>query len=204
MLEEFIQLASKNIEAIGAIASGSVGAVMFIHKYVWKPVREFSDRFRKLVETNDQQQALLTWIQAEMKPNGGSSLRDAIGRIETRGAASETKINLVFAQLSVAAFETDVNGKCLFVTDAWSRLTGIPHLEALGHGWINGIHPEDRDRVFEEWDHSVKQTRPFSLTYRVGQPGHYTWVNGVSRVVCVAHKPAGYVGILSPVDPLED
>ena len=202
--EELFFYATRHIELLSMIASGSVGAFMFTKKYLYAPVKEYAEKFRKLIETNEKQQALLSWIQAEMKPNGGSSMRDAISRIERRVAASETKTNLIFAQLAVAAFETDAEGKCLFVTDAWCRLTGVSHHEALGHGWINGIHPDDRDRVFEEWRQSVEQSRPFSLTYRVGQAGTYTWVNGISRVVCVGSKPVGYVGILSPLEVSPD
>jgi len=30
-------------------------------------------------------------------------------------------------------------------------MTGMPSVQAMGRGWLAVTHPDDRDRVFEEW-----------------------------------------------------
>ncbi len=42
---------------------------------------------------------------------------------------------------------TDARGGCLYLTRRWHELTGQTESEALGGGWLDAVHPDDRDRV---------------------------------------------------------
>src|SRR6202035_5936250 len=49
----------------------------------------------------------------------------------------------------------------------WRWITGQTVEEYLGHGWLNAIHPDDRDRVDHAWQDCVQAGRVFDNRYRV-------------------------------------
>jgi PAS domain S-box-containing protein len=49
----------------------------------------------------------------------------------------------------------------------------------MGRGWLKGLHPEDRDRVVEEWRQAIDRQIPFASEFRLQRPdGSITWVFG--------------------------
>ncbi|MEG4146196.1 PAS domain-containing sensor histidine kinase [Microcoleus sp. Pol12B5] len=82
----------------------------------------------------------------------------------------------------VGIFYADAGGDCLYVNERWCQISGITCDEALGKGWLQGIHPDDRDRVFSEWYSAAHEKLPFKSEYRF-QGIHHTqisWVFGQS------------------------
>ena len=49
----------------------------------------------------------------------------------------------------------------------WRWITGQPLEEYLGNGWLDAIHPEDRERVEHAWRECVGAGRVFDNRYRV-------------------------------------
>jgi len=88
---------------------------------------------------------------------------------------------LLFNSSPVGIFATDRNGKCTFVNERWSSITGLSLEVAKGDGWASALHPEDRNNVFKEWAASTLERRPFRLEYRFLRPeGTIVWVIGQS------------------------
>jgi PAS domain S-box-containing protein len=71
------------------------------------------------------------------------------------------------AERSVAVFNTDAGGQYVFVNRNWSRLAGVSQLAALGQGWIESVHPDDRDEVLKSWAGAVQGEQYFGLMYRL-------------------------------------
>jgi PAS domain S-box-containing protein len=58
----------------------------------------------------------------------------------------------LLAQIApVGIVQTDASGQCVFVNDRWCALTGTTVAEALGAGWSDALHPDDVERVTQEW-----------------------------------------------------
>jgi PAS domain S-box-containing protein len=76
-------------------------------------------------------------------------------------------------------------------------MCGLTEEEAKGQGWLKGIHPDDRLRVFDAWQEMLKSDRNFSLEYRmIIADGRMTWVSGVAKSISDEHGyHIGYVGI---------
>ena len=59
----------------------------------------------------------------------------------------------------------------------WRWITGQSVDEYLGNGWLDAIHPEDRERVEREWRECVRAGKVFDSRYRVrtktGSYRHY-------------------------------
>ena len=51
----------------------------------------------------------------------------------------------------VGIVQTDATGQCVFVNDRWCALTGTTVSAAMGASWTDALHPDDVERVTEEW-----------------------------------------------------
>lgn len=119
-------------------------------------------------------------VLAELRPNGGTSLRDAINRLERTQVEqalarqkSDARIMAVLNYDAVPMFESDAEGRCLWVNRAMLVITGRTDAEMLDHGWTNAIHPEDRPRVRELWEAAIREVRAFEEEFRYARPdGH--------------------------------
>ncbi|BAY63853.1 multi-sensor hybrid histidine kinase [Calothrix brevissima NIES-22] len=59
---------------------------------------------------------------------------------------SERRYANLAQAVPVAIFRFDADHNCVYVNDRWSEITGRPKQAALKSGWIDTLHPEDRDR----------------------------------------------------------
>jgi PAS domain S-box-containing protein len=59
----------------------------------------------------------------------------------------------------------------------WRWITGQTVAEYLGNGWLDAVHPDDRERVEREWRECVRTGKTFDSRYRVrtksGSYRHY-------------------------------
>jgi diguanylate cyclase (GGDEF)-like protein/PAS domain S-box-containing protein len=100
----------------------------------------------------------------------------------------------------VGIFRTDAEGRCLFVNDRWCEFAGIPAEQSLGFGWVQSIHPEDRDRVVNEWNAAVAERRDSNIEFRCQRPdGKVTWVSGSSKGLVENGVTVGYVGTITDI-----
>jgi len=53
----------------------------------------------------------------------------------------------------------------------WRWITGQSAEEYLGRGWLNSIHPEDRERVERDWQSCVSTGKVFDDRYRIRTKG---------------------------------
>jgi PAS domain S-box-containing protein len=70
----------------------------------------------------------------------------------------------------VGIFHTDVDGRCLSVNMRWCEITGLEQGEALGEGWTRAVHPDDRERIIEEWSRATRDDRAFETKFRFRRP----------------------------------
>ena len=78
----------------------------------------------------------------------------------------------------VAIFHMDKDGVCNFVNEAWIKYSGLTFNESIGYGWSNAIHPEDKDRVVNEWQESILTKNELISDYRlVHKNGEVKWLS---------------------------
>ncbi len=65
---------------------------------------------------------------------------------------------------------------CEFVSARWQEYTGVPATKMMGYGWVDTIHPDDRDALLSTWQNAVATEQPFQLASRICRhDGHYRW-----------------------------
>ena len=70
----------------------------------------------------------------------------------------------------VAICETDAAGLCTYVNDRWCEFSGTTVEAAMGLGWADAVHPDDRVRVAREWTHAVTHGERFKSEVRYLHP----------------------------------
>ncbi|VVS97979.1 Histidine kinase [Sphingomonas sp. EC-HK361] len=61
----------------------------------------------------------------------------------------------------------------------WYEFTGVPQGTTDGEGWNGMFHPEDQDRAWARWRHSLESGDPYAIEYRLRhRDGTYRWVLG--------------------------
>jgi PAS domain S-box-containing protein len=80
---------------------------------------------------------------------------------------------------------TEPDARCTFVSRGWYEFTGQTEQEALGKGgfgWLDAVHPDDREesgRIFLE---ANRKREPFTLDYRLRRSdGVYRWAIDTGR-----------------------
>ena len=58
-------------------------------------------------------------------------------------------------------------GPCNHLSERWVEYTGVPEEKHLGFGWLEAVHPEDRDRVVNEWTAQAKLEERFDTQFRI-------------------------------------
>jgi PAS domain S-box-containing protein len=78
---------------------------------------------------------------------------------------------------------SDPSGAWTFLSRQWHELTGQQPDRALGLGWLNVLHPDDRDSAADAVFEATDQRRPFHFECRLSQP------DGEPRWTIIAGQP---------------
>jgi PAS domain S-box-containing protein len=73
-------------------------------------------------------------------------------------------------------FRTDPEGRLTTDMPRWREVTGQTPEGLLGTGWLEGVHPDDRDRVAAKWAEAVRRQDLFAIDYRITGPQRTRWL----------------------------
>jgi PAS domain S-box-containing protein len=88
----------------------------------------------------------------------------------------------MLAQIApVGIVQSDADGQCVYANDRWCAMTGTTPDEALGAGWADALHPDDIDRVIQEWERAARHGGELRTDCRLRTAhGGEIWVHVVS------------------------
>ncbi len=71
---------------------------------------------------------------------------------------------------------TEKDGSCTYLSRQWYEYTGQTPEQALGFGWLDATHPDDKQKTAEIYIEGNAQQKPFSAEYRLKtKNGDYRW-----------------------------
>ncbi len=115
--------------------------------------------------------------------------------------ASEQRFHILAQVSPVGIFRTDAAGSCIYVNERWREMAGMSEREAAGEGWARALHPQDRERVFREWQQAASGQHPFRTECRFQRPdGTVTWL--LAQAAAERDKQGdvvGYVGTITDI-----
>jgi PAS domain S-box-containing protein len=105
-------------------------------------------------------------------------------RAEAALRASEEKFHAIVNSIDQMIWSTRPDGHHDYYNDRWYEYTGVPYGSTDGEGWNDMFHPDDRERAWQVWRHSLETGEPYHIEYRLRhRSGQYRWVIG--RAQCV-------------------
>jgi len=107
--------------------------------------------------------------------------------------------------LPTLVWASRADGACEYLSQGWLEYTGVSEPEQLGYGWMDQVHPEDRERLRETWRTAVKDASPLGIDIRIkGKDGSYRWFK--TRAVPIRDEQgalAKWYGTHTDVDDLK-
>ena len=97
----------------------------------------------------------------------------------TEAALHEREISFIaLARVApVGIMRFDASGRCNYVNNRWTAITGLTIDQAIGDGWQSVIHADDRAAVCEGWRQLRDADELFLEEYRICRPdGAVRWV----------------------------
>lgn len=100
------------------------------------------------------------------------ALQDSRDRLQQSEVRLRTLTNAIPSFVWFAAANGDVH----YLNDRWTEFTGQSIEEALPHGWMATVHPDDVERTAQAWTASLANGEPYNtdLRYR-RKDGSYRW-----------------------------
>lgn len=122
-------------------------------------------------------------------------------RAEEAIKESEQRFQTLARVSPVGIFRTDANGHCLYVNERWCEMAGMTPQEALGEDWAMALHPDDRERVFNEWYNASANHTPFKTECRFQRAdGKTTWL--LAQALADTRQDgsvSGFIGTLTDI-----
>src|SRR4051794_19701599 len=120
--------------------------------------------------------------------------------IEAALSSSEARFRAMAESSPLGIYITDSSGDCLYTNRAYQRISGLSEQQARGTGWSSAIHPEDRERVFQEWYRAAERRIPFLSEHRFAHAdGKVVWTRVNAAEVIDQEQLVGYVGLVEDI-----
>ena len=149
----------------------TLGTVCVLHDAEHPPLTAF------------QRQGLALMARAAMErlDHRRSLSGKAVSEAESRVAleASELKFRTLADTMPQMVWSTLPDGFHDYYNARWYEFTGVPEGTTDGEGWNDVFHPEDQERAWTIWRHSLETGDPYQIEYRLKhRSGTYRWVLG--------------------------
>jgi PAS domain S-box-containing protein len=97
-------------------------------------------------------------------------------RVETSLRESESRLRQYMDAMPQIIYTCHADGMSDYVNLRWQEYTGVLWERSLAAGWVESLHPDDRERAWRQWVEAVKAGQPFEVEYRVRRKdGQYRW-----------------------------
>lgn len=90
--------------------------------------------------------------------------------------ASQQRFQILAESLPQLVWTCTPDGRCDYVNPQWIEYSGRAATDQLGYGWMEQLHPEDRERAQTEWAKTIVRGDSYDVEFRMrGADGSYRW-----------------------------
>ncbi len=163
------QLASVNLRWQQSIVSGKPFEMVF-------PLKGADGRFRpfltRISPITDASGAVVRWFGVNIEI--GAQLR-----AEAALSDSQARYHVLTEAMPQMVWSTRPDGFHDYYNDQWYSFTGVPNGSTDGEAWKGMFHPDDQERAWATWRHSLETGEPYEIEYRLRHhSGDYRWTLG--------------------------
>ena len=151
--------------------------------------------------------AVLFSLELRRRRQAESQLQEALASVEQQVADRTNALSKAMAELKISEqqfrlitdlspvhlFRAGPDGEAIFLSPGFLNMTGLTRERALGFGWVEAVHPEDRDRLMTGWQEALASQDIFQTEFRFrAAGGDYRWYR--ARVVPDREDQGSVVG----------
>ncbi len=86
---------------------------------------------------------------------------------ENKLRVSEERFRSLIQSSASMIWTTTAEGKLIGRQTSWMAFTGQTDMEYLDFGWLNAVHPDDRERSMRVWSEAIEGNTLYSVDHRV-------------------------------------
>ena len=152
-----------------------------------------SERERLLVRIRDvNEQLVLASLQSQKSADDANAARAAADD-------NADRFRSLIVTLSAVVWRATAEGRIELDREAWRKLTGADPADTEW-GWLEVVHPLDRDRVRDTWRAAVAAAKPYACRHRIrARKGGYAWVMARAVPIARAGTVREWIGILTDI-----
>lgn len=103
--------------------------------------------------------------------------RAEVERLHAELATREAHLRRAVEMNPQVPWAADADGRMVDFSERWLTLTGMTRGEALGQGWVQAAHPDDRPTMAAAWTRSLATGEPYKVEHRIRiADGSYRWM----------------------------
>jgi len=108
---------------------------------------------------------------------------------------SEQRFRSLSAAAPIGICQTNAEGICIYTNTRWHEMSGQSFEESLGDGWLQAVHPDDRDMLGQAWKAYLQNEQEVLPEFRLLNPqGEVRWVSAqVATIRSGTGEVIGYV-----------
>jgi PAS domain S-box-containing protein len=121
----------------------------------------------------------LLWVRASATMRRDEQGRPAqvIAIVEdiTERKRAEERYRFLAESIPQMVWTATPDGLLDYVNSRGAAYFGISQAALLGDGWLQGVHPEERDDAVERWKHSLTTGAPYETAFRLRRGSDLSW-----------------------------
>lgn len=88
----------------------------------------------------------------------------------------DPRFRVLAESLPQLVWSCDADGACDYLGPQWVRYTGVPEGPQRGSGWLEQVHPDDRNQTMSRWRAAAAAGTNFEAEFRIRRSdGVYRW-----------------------------
>jgi PAS domain S-box-containing protein len=101
-------------------------------------------------------------------------------RAEEASRAGEQRFRFLAESIPHMVWTAFADGSMEYASPRFSEYLGVAPEQVQGSGWLESLHPDDRSRAVDAWEHALGNKTEYRLEYRLrhGATGEYRWFLG--------------------------
>lgn len=168
-----------------------------------QPIREFKYQAFMIRQGEEYR----PWLKVNIVPMEVAGARHAVITVDDITKYIEYENNLrtsrdfyltLFESFPALVWRTDLEGKINYMNKNCLNFAGRTFEELLGHGWLDTVHPDDREKCSAVYNEAYKLLEPFEYDARFLRfDGQWRWmISSGKPYKDLEGNYAGYIGIL--------
>jgi two-component system sensor histidine kinase UhpB len=134
--------------------------------------------FAELYRTTRQLESLNRELEQRVleRTDELASKAELLQRLNTELTRKNQELDAILHTAPDIIFSRQADGSRDYVSDRFYEYTGASTGSANGFGWLDYVHPEDKDQAMEEWMRCVQSGANYQAEYRLrSTSGTYKW-----------------------------